>query len=124
MHYEVLLSGLSQFEVIGSAEAHKVELERNTFSCRVWQLNGYGCVHYVACISYLNMDVEPFVVNIFSTITFMKCYKYNFSYEWEWQRPQIEYTPPLSPVIRMLHGRPDTNRNRRCYRKSSYTQGL
>ena len=56
-HYQVLPSGLNQFEVRGAIDAYEVDLERKTCSCRLWQLNGYGCAHSVASISFLNRDV-------------------------------------------------------------------
>nr|KAJ0206594.1 hypothetical protein LSAT_V11C500244760 [Lactuca sativa] len=56
-HYQVLPSGLNQFEVRGATDAYDVDLQRKTYSCRLWQLNGYGCAHSVASISFLNRDV-------------------------------------------------------------------
>nr|KAJ0188950.1 hypothetical protein LSAT_V11C800415220 [Lactuca sativa] len=78
-HYQVLPSGLNQFEVRGATDAYKVDLERKTCSCRLWQLNGYGCAHYIASISFLNRDVEAYVDNIFSTTTFRKAYNYRIA---------------------------------------------
>ena len=74
-HFEVLASGLNQFEVRGTVKAFEVDLERKTCSCRLWQSNGYGCVHSTTCISCLNKDVEAYVDVMFSTTTYMKSYK-------------------------------------------------
>nr|KAJ0216998.1 hypothetical protein LSAT_V11C300131950 [Lactuca sativa] len=52
-HYQVLPSGLNQFEVRGAIDAYEVDLERKTCSCRLRQWNGYGCAHSVASISFL-----------------------------------------------------------------------
>ncbi|KAL7602969.1 hypothetical protein Lser_V15G16880 [Lactuca serriola] len=110
-HYQVLPSGLNQFEVRGAIDAYEVDLERKTCSCRLWQLNGYGCAHSVASISFLNRDVEAYVDNMFSTTIFRKAYNYriapmNSSDMW----PETNYTPPLPPINRRIPGRPTTKR--------------
>nr|KAJ0211779.1 hypothetical protein LSAT_V11C400183140 [Lactuca sativa] len=97
-HYQVLPSGLNQFEVRGAIDAYEVDLERKTCSCRLWQLNGYGCAHSVASISFLNRDVEAYVDNMFSTTI--------FSDMW----PETNYTPPLPLINRRIPGRPTTKR--------------
>ncbi|KAL7608103.1 hypothetical protein Lser_V15G11245 [Lactuca serriola] len=112
-HYQVLPTGLNQFEVRGAIDAYEVDLERKTCSCRLWQLNGYGCAHYVASISFLNRDVEAYVDNMFSTTTFRKAYNYriapmNSSDMW----PETNYTPPLPPINRRMPGRPTTKRKK------------
>ncbi|CAI9265896.1 unnamed protein product [Lactuca saligna] len=112
-HYQVLPSGLNQFEVRGAIDAYEVDLERKTCSCRLWQLNGYGCAHSVASISFLNRDVEAYVDNMFSTTTFRKAYNYriaptNNSDMW----PETNYTPPLPPINRRMPGRPTTKRKK------------
>ncbi|CAI9290866.1 unnamed protein product [Lactuca saligna] len=70
---------------------------------RLWQLNGYGCAHFVASISFLNRDVEAYVDNMFSRTTFRKAYNYkispmNSSDMW----PKTNYTPPLPPINRRM----------------------
>ncbi|CAH1454399.1 unnamed protein product [Lactuca virosa] len=83
-HFEVLASGLNQFEV--------------------------GRTAY---ISYLNRDVEAYVDVMFTTTTYMKSYKYiiatlNGSDLW----PHTEYIPPLPPINRRMADRPVTKRKR------------
>lgn len=112
-HYQVLPSGLNQFEVRGTTDAYEVDLEERTCSCRLWQLNGIGYVHYVASISFMNRDVESYVDKMFSSITYMKAYKFrlapmNGSNLWL----ATDYTPPLPPVRRTMPGRPATKRKR------------
>ena len=43
--WEVLPSGGDKFEARQGKLAFKVDLEMRTFDCRLWRLNGYGCVH-------------------------------------------------------------------------------
>nr|KAJ0204339.1 hypothetical protein LSAT_V11C500277040 [Lactuca sativa] len=112
-HYQVLPSGLNQFEVRGATDAYEVDLEKKTCSCRLWQLNGFGCAHSVASISFLNRDVKAYEDNIFSTTTFKKAYNYkiapmNNSDMW----PETNYTPPLPPINRRMPGRPTTKRKK------------
>ncbi|XP_023761650.2 uncharacterized protein LOC111910090 [Lactuca sativa] len=71
-HYQVLPSGLNQFEVRGTTDAYELDLEERTCSCRLWQLNGIGCVHSIAAISFMNRDVESYVDKMFCSITYMK----------------------------------------------------
>ncbi|CAI9299761.1 unnamed protein product [Lactuca saligna] len=77
------------------------------------QLNGYGCAHSVASISFLNKDVEAYVDKMFSITTFRKAYNYkispmNSSDMW----PETNYTPPLPPINRRMPGRPTTKRKK------------
>nr|KAJ0209995.1 hypothetical protein LSAT_V11C400161160 [Lactuca sativa] len=111
--FNVLPSGLNQLEVRGATDAYEVDLERKTCSCRLWQLNGYGCAHSIASISFLNRDVEAYVDNMFSTTTFRKAYNYiiapmNSSHMW----PDTNYTPPLPLISRRMSGRPTTKRKK------------
>nr|KAJ0193793.1 hypothetical protein LSAT_V11C800402570 [Lactuca sativa] len=100
-------------KVRGAIDAYEVDLERKTCSCRLWQLNGYGCAHSVARISFLNRDVEAYADNMFSTTTFRKACNYriapmNSSDMW----PETNYTPPLPSINRRMPGRPTTKRKK------------
>ncbi|CAH1431640.1 unnamed protein product [Lactuca virosa] len=64
-YWQVLPSGLNKFETTNEWKAYDVDLYNRTCSCRLWQLNGYGCAHSVATILFLNRDVETFVDPIF-----------------------------------------------------------
>nr|KAJ0196641.1 hypothetical protein LSAT_V11C700364220 [Lactuca sativa] len=61
----------------------------------------------------MNRDVEAYVDKMFSSITYMKAYKFrlapmNGSNLW----PATDYTPPLLPVRRTMLGRSGTKRKR------------
>nr|KAJ0209809.1 hypothetical protein LSAT_V11C400172910 [Lactuca sativa] len=80
---------------------------------RHYQLNRYGCDHFVASISFINKDVEAYVDNMFSTTTFRKAYNYrispmNSNDMW----PETNYTPQLPPISKKMHGRPATKRKK------------
>nr|KAJ0209554.1 hypothetical protein LSAT_V11C400175150 [Lactuca sativa] len=111
--WEVLPSGFNQFETRSGSEAYEVDLDKRTCSCRMWQLNGYGCVHFVAAISYLNRDVEKYVDTYFFKAMYMKTYHYkncpmNGSKMWS----ETNYISPLPPNNRRMPDRPKTKRVR------------
>ncbi|XP_023755031.2 uncharacterized protein LOC111903502 [Lactuca sativa] len=112
-YWQVLPSGLNTFETRNLGESYGVDLEKKTCSCRIWQMNGYGCVHSVAAISYVNRDVEVFVDPLYRACIYMNTYKYtigcmNGSAMW----PPTEYIPPLPPLKRKMPGRPTIKRKR------------
>ncbi|XP_023770486.1 uncharacterized protein LOC111919104 [Lactuca sativa] len=112
-YWHVLPSGLNQFETRNLAESYVVDLDKKTCTCRVWQLNGYGCVHSVATISYLNRDVATYVDPMLYDVFYKNTYKYhihgmNGSNMWL----VTEFIPPLPPLKRSMPGRPKVNRGR------------
>ncbi|CAH1414796.1 unnamed protein product [Lactuca virosa] len=112
-YWQVLPSGLNTFETRNLGESYGVDLEKKTCTCRIWQMNGYGCVHSVATISYVNRDIEAFVDPLYRACIYMNTYKYsigsmNGSAMW----PPTDYIPPLPPLKRKMPGRPITNRKR------------
>ncbi|XP_052623612.1 uncharacterized protein LOC128128896 [Lactuca sativa] len=109
----VLPNGLNQFETRNLAESYVVDIDKKTCSCRVWQLNGYGCVHSVATISYLNSDAGNYVDPIYYGAIYKNTYKYqmrgmNGSNMW----PSTEFFIPLPPLKRKMPGRPKVNRRK------------
>ncbi|XP_023754652.2 uncharacterized protein LOC111903098 [Lactuca sativa] len=119
-YWQVLPSGLNQFETRNLAESYVVDLDKKTCSCRVWQLNGYGCVHSVATISYLNRDVGSYVDPMFFGAFYRNAYKYplrgmNGSNIW----PSTNFIPPLPPLKRKMPGRPKVNRKKDLGEKST-----
>ncbi|CAH1430921.1 unnamed protein product [Lactuca virosa] len=110
---QVLPSGLNTFETRNLGESYGVDLEKKTCTCRIWQLNGYGCVHSVATICYVNRDVEEFVDPLYRACIYMNTYKYsigsmNGSAIW----PPTDYIPPFPPLKRKIPGRPNIKRKR------------
>ncbi|CAH1437918.1 unnamed protein product [Lactuca virosa] len=115
---QVFPSGLNQFETRSGNEAYDVDLDTRTCSCRMWQLNGYGCVHSMAAISYLNRDVEKYIDPYFCREMYMKTYQYkifpmNGSKMWL-ETNYIPHLPPPPPPPknRRMLGRPKTKRVR------------
>ncbi|XP_023737311.2 uncharacterized protein LOC111885278 [Lactuca sativa] len=113
LYWQVLPSGLNQFETRNLAESYDVDLDKKTCTCRVWQLNGYGCVHLVATISYLNRDIATYVDPMLYAAFYKNTYKYhihgmNGSNMW----PVNDFIPPLPPLKRRMPGRPKVNRRR------------
>ncbi|CAI9290557.1 unnamed protein product [Lactuca saligna] len=123
-NYQVLPSGLNHFEVRGTTDAFEVDLEERTCSCKIWQLNGIGCVHSIAAISFMNRDVESYMDKMFSSITYMKAYKFrlapmNGSNLW----PATDYIPPLPPLRRAMPGRPATKRKKDAIETPNQSSG-
>ena len=111
--WQVLPSGMEKFETRNGREAFEVDLEKRTCSCRVWQLNGYGCVHSVAAISHLNRDPDSYVNSFFKRDMYMKTYQFNINpLNGATMWPETTYTPPLPPKFRKMPGRPKTKRIR------------
>lgn len=71
MSYDIP-SGLNQFKVRGTNEAFEVDNDIRTCSYRLWQLHGYGCMHSIACVYFINRDVD----NMFNTVSHMKSYNH------------------------------------------------
>ena len=112
-YWQVLASGLNEFETRSGNEAYVVNIDKKTCSCRLWQLNGYGCVHSVAALSYLNRDAENYVDSMFTRDMYLRTYAYqvfpmNGSKMW----PATTNIPPLPPISRRMPGRPKTKRVR------------
>ncbi|XP_052627051.1 uncharacterized protein LOC128133592 [Lactuca sativa] len=111
---DVVENGMSESFNVVIVDARKKPIITMLLELRMlWQLNGIGCVHSVTAISFMNGDVESYVDKMFSSITYMKAYKFrlapmNESNLW----PATDYTPPLPPVCRTMPGRPATKRKR------------
>ncbi|XP_052624931.1 uncharacterized protein LOC111911059 [Lactuca sativa] len=61
-HWHVISCGGMKFEARKMDKAFTVDVEKKECSCRLWQLNGYGCVHSVATLAYLNLKPDgPYV---------------------------------------------------------------
>ena len=97
-HWEVLASGMNQFEVRSGSEGFFVDLEKKTCSCRLWELNGYGCVHSVAALCFLNRDVEMYVDPWFTREKYDKTYQFQvFPMNGYEMWPETTFIPPLPP---------------------------
>ena len=117
-YWEVLPSGQNQFETRCANEAFHVDLEKRTCSCRLWQLNGYGCVHSVASICFMNREVEEYVDPIFTRSMYDKTYQFQiFPMNGYQLWPETTFIPPLPPKSRRMPGRPKTKRVRSASEK-------
>lgn len=50
------------FETRFGSEAFEDDPEKMEYSCRLSQLNGYGCFHLCSTISFLNREVNWYVI--------------------------------------------------------------
>lgn len=70
------LVGGMKFEARKMDETFTVDVEKKECSCRLWQLNGYGCVHSVATLAYLNMTPDgPYVDPMYLATLYHNTYK-------------------------------------------------
>ena len=97
-----------------------MDLDKKECGCRMWQLNGIGCVHSVATLGYLNREYEvPYVSGMYLAAIYRNAYKYpingmNGSALW----PATNYIPPLPPLKRRMPGRPTIKRRRDASERS------
>ncbi|CAI9296222.1 unnamed protein product [Lactuca saligna] len=112
-YWQVIPSSLDTFETRNLGESYGVDLEKKTCACRIWQMNGYGCVQSVVAISYVKRDVETFVDPLYCDCIYMNTYKYSIKCMngiamW----PPTDYIPPLPPLKRKMLRRPTVKRKR------------
>ena len=113
-------SGLMQFEVRKLQESFAVDVEKRSCTCRMWQLNGIGCVHSVAALAFLNFELDhPHVEPMYLAAFYGKSYNrsingMNGSNMWH----PTAYVPPLPPMRRRMPGRPTIKRRRDPYEKN------
>ncbi|XP_023739034.1 uncharacterized protein LOC111887046 [Lactuca sativa] len=108
---EIRLYVMERLYNLKMTESYVVDLDKKTCTCRVWKLNGYGCVHSEATISYLNRDVANYVDPILYDAFYKNTYKYqirgmNGSNMWQ----PTKFIPLLSPLKRRIPGRPKVNK--------------
>lgn len=74
-YWGVFPSGFQQFEARNGNEAYSIDVEKRTYTCTGWQLTGIPCVHGVAALAYLNLNVEDYVSLWFKTDMFRNAYR-------------------------------------------------
>ncbi|CAH1435952.1 unnamed protein product [Lactuca virosa] len=95
-------------------ESYIVDVTKKERSCRLWQLNGYGCVHSVATLAFLNVTPDgPYVDPLYLAAFFHNTYKKSISgmigmNMW----PSKNFTALLPPLKRRMSGRPTVKRIR------------
>lgn len=100
-----------KFETRKLDEAYIVNVLKKECNCRLWQLNGYRCIHYVATLACLNITPDgSYVYLMYLGALFHNTYKQpihgmNGSNMW----PSTEYIPPMK---RRMLGRPTIKRIR------------
>ncbi|CAH1440609.1 unnamed protein product [Lactuca virosa] len=103
-----------KFEARKMDEAFTVNVEKKKCSCRLWQLNGYRCVHLVATLAYLNITPDgPYVDPMYLATLYHNTYKqpiHGMNGKNMW--PSTDLIPPLPPLKRRMLGRPTIKRRK------------
>ncbi|XP_023749225.1 uncharacterized protein LOC111897504 [Lactuca sativa] len=125
-YWQVVSCGGMKFERRKMDESYIVDVTNKECNCRLWQLNGYGCVHSVATLAYLNiipdgLYVDPLYLGAF----FNNSYKQSISGMngmdmW----PSTDFIPPLPPLKRRMPSKPTMKRIRdACERSGKHMKG-
>ncbi|CAH1432565.1 unnamed protein product [Lactuca virosa] len=101
-----------KFETRNMDESYIVDVTKMECSYRLWKLNGFGCVHSVATLAFLNVTPDgPYVDPLYLAAFFHNTYKKSISgmngmNMW----PSTTFTPPFPPLKRRMPGRPKVKR--------------
>ncbi|CAH1433783.1 unnamed protein product [Lactuca virosa] len=119
-HCQVVSCGGMKFERRKMDQSYIVDVTKKECSCRLWQLNGYGCVHLVATIAFLNVTPDrPYIDPLYLATFFHNTNKKSISgmngmNMW----PSTDFTPPLPPLKRRMPGRTTIKRIRDASERS------
>ncbi|KAG5514248.1 hypothetical protein RHGRI_035599 [Rhododendron griersonianum] len=91
----------------------KVHLTNKTCGCRKWDISGIPCIHAIAALSFLNMDIFDYVHECYKVDTYLKTYNnlinpINGRDLW----PTTENPTLLPPDVKKRVGRPKKARRR------------
>jgi len=66
----------NKFQVRVGEDQYIMDLNANTYSCRLWSLSGIPCSHAIFCIHYMKQDVVDYVDDYFKENAYYLAYKY------------------------------------------------
>lgn len=106
--------GNDQFEVFGpNSMQFKVHLTNKTCGCRRWDLSGIPCIHAIAALNFLNLDIYDYVHDCYKVDTYLSTYNHlmnpiNGRDMW----PTTDNPILLPPDVQKRVGRPKKARRR------------
>lgn len=106
--------GNDQFEVSGpNSMQFKVHLANKTCGCRKWELSGIPCIHAIASLNFLNLDIYDYVHECYKVDTYLRTYNHfinpiNGRDMW----PTTDNPTLLPPDVQKRVGRPKKARKR------------
>ncbi|GKD90203.1 zinc finger, PMZ-type containing protein [Tanacetum coccineum] len=91
--------------------SYGVNLQHKVCQCRMWELSGVLCVHVVAAYMHVGTDLDVGVSFWYSQESWFNAYQLSIKPVFGsnmWKR--TNGVPPLPPLIRKMHGRPQEAR--------------
>ncbi|XP_071713604.1 uncharacterized protein [Rutidosis leptorrhynchoides] len=119
-YWHAIFAGGFEFEVRHKNEAFKVNEQRKTCSCRMWQLSGIPCAHACSAIFAINKSPEDYIPAWFRKEMYMRTYSAYLRLVGgikSWVPNQLN--KPLPPVTRTMPGRPKRKRRRAAHEGSN-----
>ncbi|GKB49183.1 calcium/proton exchanger, partial [Tanacetum coccineum] len=103
--------GFQELEVRKDDQSYGVSLQHKVCQCRMWELSGVPCVHVVAAYMHVGTDLDVGVGFWYSQESSFNAYRLSIKPVFGsnmWRR--TNGVPPLPPLIRKMHGRPQEAR--------------
>ncbi|GJR04122.1 zinc finger, PMZ-type containing protein [Tanacetum coccineum] len=105
------LAGCRKLEVRKGDHSYGVNLQHKVCQCRMWELSGVPCVHVMAAYMHVGTDLDVGVSFWYSQESWFNAYQFSIkpvfrSYMWK----RTNDVPPLPPLIRKMHDRPQKAR--------------
>ncbi|GJU33143.1 hypothetical protein Tco_1176732 [Tanacetum coccineum] len=109
--WTVFPSGYQVVEVRKRDEAYGVNLITRECGCRLWNLSGVPCIHVVAAFMHFKLNPDIGVSSWYSQSKWFDTYQFSIKpvYGSKMWQSTIN-TPPLSPIVKTMLGRPRKNR--------------
>ena len=109
----IIFNGAHGFEVLEGLYQHTVNLNKQTCTCKAWNLKGCPCAHAICAMINRNLDPDAFISHWFRKEKYLKCYGTVMQPVtgirlW----PDNDYPTILPPEIRKKAGRPKINRRK------------
>jgi hypothetical protein len=109
---QVLFNGTEGYEVMeGTWRRFTVNLERQTCSCRYWDLSGLPCCHAISAIYIAHKDLDDYIAPCYRIDVYDQVYNHVLQpVEGKESWPVATNPRPFPPLKMKMPGRPKTER--------------